>query len=165
MISSLPTAVLSCKRLQLFFIQEHSPPSMVSGAATTEDTCPSDVENVIHSRSNSLSELPISKELMADKYADLAENTIRKARQMGRNGISAFICEPFLVVPGLQILPRNYFARIYAAVKENGGVFIADENQTGLGRIGTHYWGFQKIGIIPDIVTTGVSIGNGHPMV
>ena len=84
---------------------------------------------------------------------------------MGRKGIAALICEPFLVVPGLHILPQNYFERLYATVRENGGVFIADENQTGLGRIGTHNWAFQKTGIIPDIVTTGTSIGNGHPMV
>ena len=69
------------------------------------------------------------------------------------------------MVPGLHILPQNYFERLYATVRENGGVFIADENQTGLGRIGTHNWAFQKTGIIPDIVTTGTSIGNGHPMV
>lgn len=84
---------------------------------------------------------------------------------MGRKGISAFICEPFLVVPGLHIMPPSYFERVYGAVRENGGVFIADENQTGLGRIGTHNWAFQKMGIIPDIITTGTSIGNGHPMV
>ena len=122
-------------------------------------------ENPIGLESNSPLDLPTSKELVADKYAELAENTIRKAKQNGANGISAFICEPFVVIPGLHILPSNYFERLYASVKENGGVFIADESHTGLGRIGTHYWAFQKIGMVPDIVTTGISIGNGHPMV
>ena len=148
-----------------FSFQENSHSSNLSYLADNEGNHRSDEEKEILSRSNSPSEHPASKELMADKYAELAENTIRKAKQMGRNGISALICEPFLVVPGLHILPRNYFERVYTAVKENGGVFIADENQTGLGRIGTHYWAFQKMGIVPDIVTTGTSIGNGHPMV
>ena len=102
---------------------------------------------------------------MAEKYADLAEATIKKAKQLGRKGIAALICEPFLVVSGLHIVRHNYFERVYTAVKENGGLFIADENQTGLGRIGTHNWAFQKLGFIPDILTIGVSIGNGHPMV
>ena len=106
-----------------------------------------------------------SDETLIDQYAELAETTIRKAKQMGRKGIAALICEPFLVVSGLHIVRKNYFERVYTAVKENGGIFIADENQTGLGRIGTHNWAFQKLGFVPDIITTGTNIGNGHPMV
>ena len=102
---------------------------------------------------------------MADQYAEVAENTIRRAKEQGKKGIAAFICEPFLVVPGLHIVPQTYFERVYNAVRENGGVCIADENYTGLGRIGTHNWAFQKFGVTPDILTTGTSIGNGHPMV
>ena len=88
-----------------------------------------------------------------------------KEKQCGRKGIAAFICEPFFVVPGLHIVPQNYFKRVYTIVREYGGICIADENHTGLGRLGTHNWAFQKFGVIPDIVTTGTSIGNGHPMV
>ena len=106
-----------------------------------------------------------SEELLVEKYADQAEATIKEAKRLGRKGIAALICEPFLVVPGLHIIRHNYFERVYTAVKENGGLFIADENQTGLGRIGTHNWAFQKLGFVPDILTIGVSIGNGHPMV
>ena len=149
----------------LIALQEGSPRQFRLDSVSSDEKSSSPGEPSQVSSTGSPSELSESEELLADKYADLAENTIRRARQMGRKGIAALICEPFLVVPGLHILPQNYFERLYATVRENGGVFIADENQTGLGRIGTHNWAFQKTGIIPDIVTTGTSIGNGHPMV
>ena len=52
----------------------------------------------------------------------------------------------------------------YEAVRGAGGVCIADEVQTGYGRTGTHFWAFEKYGVVPDIVVLGKPIGNGHPI-
>ena len=59
----------------------------------------------------------------------------------------------------------SYFERVYKLCRENGALFIADETQTGLGRTGDNYWGFQNYrGFIPDIVTCGRPLGSGHPI-
>jgi 4-aminobutyrate aminotransferase-like enzyme len=60
--------------------------------------------------------------------------------------------------------PDGYLENVYDAVRAAGGVCIADEVQTGLGRIGTHFWAFEKYGVVPDIVVLGKPIGNGHPI-
>ena len=52
----------------------------------------------------------------------------------------------------------------YRLTREAGGVCIADEVQIGFGRVGTHFWGFETQGVVPDIVTLGKPIGNGHPL-
>ncbi len=64
-----------------------------------------------------------------------------------------------------QIVPhKDFFMDIYAEIKKRGGVCIADEVQTGLGRVGSHYWAFELYTIAPDIVTIGKPLGNGHPI-
>ena len=60
--------------------------------------------------------------------------------------------------------PKEYFKSIYRAVRDRGGVCIADEVQTGMGRVGAHYWAFQLYDVLPDIVTIGKPLGNGHPV-
>jgi 4-aminobutyrate aminotransferase-like enzyme len=67
-------------------------------------------------------------------------------------------------VAGQIVFPDGYLARVYEGVREAGGVCIADEVQTGYGRIGTHFWAFEKYGVVPDIVVLGKPIGNGHPI-
>ena len=67
-------------------------------------------------------------------------------------------------VAGQIVLPDGYLQKVYDAVRAAGGVCIADEVQTGYGRIGTHFWGFEKYGVVPDIVVLGKPIGNGHPI-
>src|SRR6185503_19361274 len=67
-------------------------------------------------------------------------------------------------VAGQIIFPDGYLARVYEAVREAGGVCIADEVQTGYGRIGTHFWAFEHYGVVPDIVVLCKPIGNGHPI-
>lgn len=76
----------------------------------------------------------------------------------------AFICETLLSCGGQIILPDTYLKSIYAAVRSIGGVCIADEVQIGLGRVGSHFWGFETQDLIPDIVTLGKPLGNGYPM-
>ena len=65
---------------------------------------------------------------------------------------------------GLVVCFVSYLNSVYSAVRKSGGVCIADEVQTGYGRIGTHFWGFESYGVVPDIVVLGKPIGNGHPI-
>jgi 4-aminobutyrate aminotransferase-like enzyme len=67
-------------------------------------------------------------------------------------------------VAGQIIFPDRYLAQTYEAVRGAGGVCIADEVQTGYGRTGTHFWAFERYGVVPDIVVLGKPIGNGHPI-
>ncbi|HET7288412.1 MAG TPA: aminotransferase class III-fold pyridoxal phosphate-dependent enzyme, partial [Pyrinomonadaceae bacterium] len=78
--------------------------------------------------------------------------------------LCGFIAESMPSVAGQIIFPDGYLARVYEAVRNAGGVCIADEVQTGYGRIGTHFWAFEKYGVVPDIVVLGKPIGNGHPI-
>lgn len=61
-------------------------------------------------------------------------------------------------------MPQGYLKSVYSTIRQYGGVCIADEVQTGFGRTGTHYWGFQQQGVLPDIVTMAKGIGNGIPL-
>ncbi|MEZ4644443.1 MAG: aminotransferase class III-fold pyridoxal phosphate-dependent enzyme [Chloroflexota bacterium] len=79
-------------------------------------------------------------------------------------GLAGFIAESLPSVGGQIVPPPGYLAAVYAAVRAAGGVCIADEVQTGYGRIGTHFYGFQAQGVVPDIVVLGKPIGNGHPI-
>ncbi len=81
-----------------------------------------------------------------------------------RSNLCGFIAESMPSVAGQIVFPDGYLARVYEAVRDAGGVCIADEVQTGYGRIGTHFWAFEKYGVIPDIVVLGKPIGNGHPI-
>ena len=78
--------------------------------------------------------------------------------------LCGFIAESMPSVAGQIVLPQDYLARVYQAVRARGGVCIADEVQTGYGRIGTHFWAFEYYGVVPDIVVLGKPIGNGHPI-
>lgn len=80
------------------------------------------------------------------------------------DGAGAFLCESALSCAGQVILPPGYLRDAYAAARAAGAVCIADEVQTGFGRAGSHFWMFETQGVVPDIVTMGKPIGNGHPM-
>ena len=84
-------------------------------------------------------------------------------REDGRR-IAGFLAETCPSVGGQIMLPTGYLPEVYRAVREAGGVCIADEVQTGLGRIGTHFWAFEAHGVVPDIVVMGKPLGNGHPL-
>lgn len=79
-------------------------------------------------------------------------------------GVAAFIAESVLGCGGQIVLPEGYLEAAYAHVRSTGGVCIADEVQVGFGRVGSHFWGFETQGVVPDIVTMGKPIGNGHPL-
>ncbi|CAG9761709.1 unnamed protein product [Ceutorhynchus assimilis] len=79
-------------------------------------------------------------------------------------GIAAFFAESIQGVGGAVQYPKNYIKGIYNRVSATGGVFVSDEVQTGFGRTGEHFWGFQSHEIEPDIVTMAKGIGNGFPL-
>ena len=78
--------------------------------------------------------------------------------------IAAFIAEPIQGVGGVTHGAPNYLREAYRVAREHGGLCIADEVQTGFGRTGEHYWGFQNYGVVPDIVTLAKGFGNGFPL-
>ena len=96
------------------------------------------------------------------KYARQVAEIVEGLKAHG--GPAAFICESLPSVGGQILLPPNYLAEVYHEVRAAGGVCIADEVQVGLGRLGTHFWGFETQGVVPDIVVLGKPIGNGHPL-
>ena len=75
--------------------------------------------------------------------------------------VAAFIAEPIMGVGGAVTPPKEYFKIVYDEVRKAGGVCIADEVQTGFGRTGTHFWGFQNWDVMPDMVCMAKGIGNG----
>jgi alanine-glyoxylate transaminase/(R)-3-amino-2-methylpropionate-pyruvate transaminase len=78
--------------------------------------------------------------------------------------IAAYIAESIQGVGGAVVFPDGYLKEAYAYARAAGGLCIADEVQAGFGRTGTHYWGFETQGVIPDIVTMAKGIGNGAPL-
>jgi alanine-glyoxylate transaminase/(R)-3-amino-2-methylpropionate-pyruvate transaminase len=78
--------------------------------------------------------------------------------------VAGFIAESIQGVGGVVVFPDGYLQHAYAHVRAAGGVCIADEVQAGFGRTGTHFWGFETQGVVPDIVTLAKGIGNGCPL-
>ncbi|XP_053779350.1 ethanolamine-phosphate phospho-lyase isoform X3 [Desmodus rotundus] len=101
----------------------------------------------------------------ASAYADEVKKIIEEAHKSGRK-IAAFIAESMQSCGGQIIPPAGYFQKVAEYVHRAGGVFIADEVQVGFGRVGKHFWSFQMHGedFVPDIVTMGKPMGNGHPV-
>ncbi len=97
------------------------------------------------------------------RYAAGVGEIVRDVIDHGR-GMAGFIAETCPSVGGQLILPAGYLAKVYEHVRNAGGVCIADEVQTGLGRMGTSFWAFENQGVIPDIVVMGKPLGNGHPI-
>ena len=75
--------------------------------------------------------------------------------------VAAFIAEPIMGVGGVVTPPKEYFQIVYEEVRKAGGLCIADEVQTGFGRTGTKFWGFENWDVVPDMVTMAKGIGNG----
>src|ERR1700722_2822491 len=95
------------------------------------------------------------------KYADDVKSLIDYATP---GKVAGFIAESIQGVGGFVEFPQGYLKQTYEYVRAAGGVCIADEVQTGFGRTGTHFWGFETQGVIPDIVTMAKGIGNGCPL-
>jgi 4-aminobutyrate aminotransferase-like enzyme/Ser/Thr protein kinase RdoA (MazF antagonist) len=107
---------------------------------------------------------PIKNDLRAgEKYAAKVGDLIQAMAAAGRR-VSAFIAETCPSVGGQLVFPKNYLSSVYEYVRKAGGVCIADEVQTGLGRMGTSFWAFEDQRVVPDIVVMGKPLGNGHPI-
>jgi alanine-glyoxylate transaminase/(R)-3-amino-2-methylpropionate-pyruvate transaminase len=78
--------------------------------------------------------------------------------------VAAFIAEPIQGAGGVTHGAPNYLRDVYGVIREHGGLCIADEVQTGFGRTGEHYWGFQNFGVVPDMITMAKGLGNGVPI-
>jgi len=96
-------------------------------------------------------------------YATHVGRVIAELGAEGRQP-AAFIAESVLGCGGQIVLPDGYLSAAYEQVRAVGGVCIADEVQVGFGRVGSHFWGFETQGVVPDIVTLGKPMGNGHPL-
>lgn len=100
-----------------------------------------------------------------EERARRAANEILETIRYSTPGkIAAFIAEPIQGVGGATSGPSTYFQEAYRITREHGGLCISDEVQTGFGRTGENYWGFQNFGVVPDIVTMAKGLGNGVPI-
>lgn len=96
-----------------------------------------------------------------EKYAHDIQDLI----QFGTSGhVAAFISEAIQGVGGIIELAPGYLPAVYNSIRKAGGLCIADEVQSGFARTGSHFWGFEAHGVIPDIVTMAKGIGNGIPL-
>jgi ethanolamine-phosphate phospho-lyase len=101
------------------------------------------------------------------KGVDAGQKYALEAKQLldsSSERIAAFITEPVVGCGGQVPLAPGYLKHLYPAIRAQGGVCISDEVQTGFGRLGEYFWGFEAQNVIPDIVVLGKPMGNGHPM-
>ena len=99
----------------------------------------------------------------ADEYAGEIQKLIEDIQKKGRD-VGALIIEPIISCGGQIELPEGFLTKAYKYVRDAGELCISDEVQLGCGRLGKSFWGFQLHKVIPDIVTIGKPLGNGHPL-
>ncbi len=99
---------------------------------------------------------------LGQKFARHVGEICRELQTEGKR--PTFIAETLPSVGGQIIFPPEYLAEVYRQVRAAGGVCVADEVQVGFGRLGTHFWGFETQGVVPDIVVLGKPIGNAFPL-
>ena len=99
----------------------------------------------------------------AKQYVNEIQKKIDLIKEKGR-GLGAFIIEPIISCGGQIELPEGFLEQAYKLVRAANGLCISDEVQTGCGRMGKTFWGFQLHNVVPDIVTVGKPLGNGHPI-
>ncbi|MGI0528284.1 aminotransferase class III-fold pyridoxal phosphate-dependent enzyme [Rhizobium giardinii] len=97
------------------------------------------------------------------RFAESVGELIAMMRAKGE-APAFFMAESIPSIAGQVFLPDGYLEQVYRMVREAGGVCIADEVQVGFGRVGSHWWAFETQGVVPDIVTMGKPIGDGHPL-
>lgn len=97
------------------------------------------------------------------RFADAVQAAIADLR---RHGIqpSALIVDSIFTSDGVFTNPPGFLQEAVQAIRDAGGIYIADEVQSGFARTGLNFWGFQRHGVVPDIVTMGKPMGNGHPV-
>ena len=105
----------------------------------------------------------MAAEDVGPRYAQEVRKTLDLMRSEARVP-AAFFCESMLGCGGQIVLPDGFLTEAFEMVRLAGGVCVADEVQVGFGRAGTHFWAFETQGVVPDIVTLGKPMGNGHPI-
>ena len=100
---------------------------------------------------------------LAAAYADEVRKAIDSFSAAGIRFAGLLFCTSFSS-EGLPTLPDGFMAKALEHVHDAGGYFIADEVQSGFGRLGSHMWGHEMLGVVPDLVTLGKPMGNGHPL-
>ncbi len=100
---------------------------------------------------------------LAERYAALADPLIADLDRAGF-GLAAFMVDSAFMTNGILDVAPGYLQAVVAAVRAAGGLFIADEVQSGFGRMGTQFWGHRHHGVVPDFITIGKPAGNGHPI-
>ncbi|PID69903.1 MAG: peptidase M23 [Flavobacteriales bacterium] len=100
-----------------------------------------------------------SESMYVKEVEKLIDGIHKKNRKVG-----ALMVEPIISCGGQIELPQGFLLAVYKAVRKAGGLCISDEVQVGCGRVGETFWGFQLHGVVPDIVTIGKPLGNGHPL-
>lgn len=85
---------------------------------------------------------------------------------LGARGFApaALFAEALIGCGGQIVPPPGWLASVYSQARASGAVCVADEVQVGFGRVGSHWWAFEREGVVPDIVTLGKPMGNGHPV-
>jgi 4-aminobutyrate aminotransferase-like enzyme/aminoglycoside phosphotransferase (APT) family kinase protein len=100
---------------------------------------------------------------LGDRYAALAEPLIADLQAQG-HGVAAAMIDSAFMTNGILDAPAGYLQGVVERVRAAGGLFIADEVQSGFGRMGTAFWGHRHHGVTPDFITIGKPAGNGHPV-
>ncbi|MGI9229354.1 MAG: aspartate aminotransferase family protein, partial [Gammaproteobacteria bacterium] len=100
---------------------------------------------------------------LGQAYADTVKQAIAEFAEEGIKLAGILFC-PIFANEGLPQVPPGYMQLAVQSVREAGGLYIADEVQAGFARTGSHLWGYQIDGVVPDIVTMGKPMGNGHPL-
>lgn len=104
----------------------------------------------------------VEGEVLRDALAQV-DAAIDDLRATG-DGLSAVLFDSLFSTEGLSRLPTGYVSGVAERVRRAGGLVIGDEVQSGFGRTGRQFWGYQAHGIVPDLVTMGKPMGNGHPL-
>jgi 4-aminobutyrate aminotransferase-like enzyme len=99
----------------------------------------------------------------ADKYASHVVNAIELLKSRGIKP-AAFVIDTIISSSGIVAPPLGYLGKVAEIIRHAGGLFIADEVQPGFGRTGKNFWGYEADNFVPDIVTMGKPMGNGHPI-
>ena len=97
------------------------------------------------------------------KFADAVAEQIAEHEKAG-TGFAALILCPYFLNEGFPDNPDGWLAPTAKVVRQAGGLLICDEVQSGFGRTGTHMWAHQKLGVVPDVMTLGKPMANGHPV-
>jgi len=131
---------------------------------STEDTPPERRgDHVVTVPAPNLYRCPVPSARAAAYYAREMDRAIEALAARGHRP-AAFYLDSLLSSEGVPTVPDGWLGAAVARVQAAGGLFVADEVQAGYGRSGTHFWGFERLGATPDLVTLGKPMGNGHPV-